>query len=298
MKTEQKNIYLWMMVFNEVVEQGSFTLAAEKLDLTKSGVSQHISKLEKHLGVQLLVRSTRSLSLTDAGKQLFQRSTELKTLLHISIDEATNLKLQPTGYLSITAPQALIPSVVLPAIKQLIKQFPKIKPQLTVDDSNQDIIKKGVDIAIRVGNLKNSDLKARRIGGHREIFIASSAYVSSQYKQITQQDLHAHPFIATSWQTTSNTHLLVDNNQERHEISLQPTFEVNSANIAMELVLLDLGIALLPDIYVNGFIREGKVQQVSSNLQTYVNNIYCVHAYKNSLPLKIKWFLEFLTKQL
>ncbi len=165
MKTEHKNIYLWMMIFNEVIEQGSFTLAAEKPHLTKSGVSQHVSKLEKHLGVQLLIRSTRSLSLTDIGKQLFQRSAELKTLLDISIDEVTNLKHQPVGYLSITAPQALMPSAVLPAIKQLIKQFPKIKPRLIVDDGNQDIIKKGIDVAIRVGNLKDSDLKARRIGG-------------------------------------------------------------------------------------------------------------------------------------
>jgi DNA-binding transcriptional LysR family regulator len=298
MKTEQKNVYLWMMIFNEVVEQGSFTRAAEKLHLTKSGVSQHVSKLEKHLGVQLLIRSTRSLSLTETGKQLFQRSAELKILLDISIDEVTSLNHQPTGSLSITAPQALISPAVLPAIKQLIKQFPGIKPRLIVDDGNQDIIKKGIDVAIRVGSLQDSDLKARKIGGHREIFVASSAYVSSLNKQITQQDVHTHPFIATSWQSTDLDHQLIDRNKEHHNVFLQPSFEVNTANTAIELVLLDLGVALLPDIYVDSFIRAGKIQRVLRHLQTDVNDIYYVHAYKSTVPLKIKWFLEFLVKWL
>ncbi len=130
------------------------------------------------------------------------------------------------------------------------------------------------------------------------MFVASSAYVSSLNKQITQQGIHTHPFIATSWQTTNLNHLLVDKNQVHHDIYLQPTFEVNSANTVMELVLLDLGIALLPDIYVDGFIRAGKIQRVLNHLQTDVNNIYYVHAYKNTVPLKIKWFLEFLVKRL
>ncbi len=298
MKTEQKNVYLWMMIFNEVVEQGSFTLAAEKLHLTKSGVSQHVSKLEKHLGVQLLIRSTRSLSLTDTGKQLFQRSTELKTLLHISIDEVNNIKHQPTGVISITAPQALIPSAVLPAIKQLVTRFPNIKPQLIVDDSNQDIIKKGIDVAVRVGSLQDSELKARKIGEVREIFVASSAYLSSLDKDITLKGIHTYPFIATSWQTTNHNHCLVDQNKEHHNISLPPSFEVSCANTAIELVLLDLGVALLPNIYIEKYIRERRIQHVLKHLESKVSNIYYVHAYKDCVPLKIKWFIEFLMEKL
>ncbi len=298
MKTKQKNVFSWMMIFNEVVEQGSFTAAADKLDMTKSGVSQHINRLENHLGVQLLTRSTRSLSLTSTGKRLFQRSGELKTLLNITIDEVNNIKQQPSGLLSITAPQALIQPAVLPAIQQLIKQFPDIKPRLIVDDGNQDIIKKGIDIAIRVGKLQDSELRARKIGSLSEIFVASSAYLSSLKKPISIQSISTHPFIATSWQTTKLSHYFFDKSKLKHEIRLQPKFEVNSANTAMELVLLDLGVALLPNIYSNKYIREGKIQHILNNLQAKTDNIHYVHAYKTNVPLKIKWFIEFLSKQL
>ena len=298
MKTEQKNIFLWLMIFNEVVEQGSFTAAADKLNLTKSGVSQHISRLEKHLSVQLLTRSTRNLSLTSTGEKLFQRSGELKTLLNLTIDEVSDVIQQPTGPLNITAPQALVQSAVLPAIQQLVKQFPNIQPRLIADDSNQDIIKKGIDIAIRVGELQDSELKGGKIGALREIFVASSAYLSSIDKPISIQNINIHPFIATSWQTTDLTHRFIDKKNIMHKIFLQPKFEMNSANTAMESVLLDLGVALLPDIYVSKYIREGKIQHILNNLQTKANNIYYVHAYKENVPLTIKWFIEFLRKQL
>lgn len=287
------------MIFREVIEQGSFTLAAKKLNLTKSGVSQHVSRLEKFLGAQLLIRSTRSLSLTGVGTKLYERSNELNTLLNITIDEVNNTRQQPIGGLSITAPQALVPSAVLPAIQQLVKQFPMIKPRLIIDDGMQDIIKRGIDIAIRVGDLDDSELKARKIGEQTDILIASSAYISSLEKPITKKNIYEHPFIATSWQSTKNAYCFQDkNNMLSDELNLQSAFEVNSANTAIELVLLDLGVALLPRIYVNRFIREGKIQQVLSNLETYSYNIYSIHAYKQNVPLKVKWFLEFLMKQL
>lgn len=296
MKTEQKNIFLWMMVFNQVAEQGSFTAAADKLNLTKSGVSQHVSHLEQYLKAQLLTRSTRSLSLTSTGEKLFQRSKELKTLLNITIDEVNNQ--QPTGLISITAPQALVQCAVLPAIQKLVEQFPKITPRLTVDDRNQDIIKKGIDVAVRVGMLKDSELKAKKLGEIREIFVASPSYLSSLNKPISIQNIEAQPFIANSWQTTDLHHHFIAKNNSTHSIYLQPKIEVNSASTAMELVLLDMGVALLPEVFAKKYIREGKVQRILNNLQTSPNNIYYVHAYKKNIPLKIKWFIEFLKEKL
>ncbi len=297
MKTKQKSTFFWLMIFDEVVKQGSFTAAADKLNLTKSGVSQHISHLEQYLQVQLLTRSTRRLSLTNAGEKLFHRSGELKTLLDLTIDEVRNITQQATGPLTITAPQALVQSAVLPALQQLIKQFPNIQPRLIADDSNQDIIKKGIDIAIRVGELRDSDLKGGKIGEHREIFVASPAYLSSVDQPISINNISLHPFIATRWQTDNHRHSFVDTKKTRHDILLQPKFEMDSSNTAVESVLLGLGVALLPDIYVNRYIKEGKIQHILSNLQANADNIYYVHAYKESLPLAIKWFIDFLRKQ-
>ncbi len=299
MKSEQKNLFLWLTVFNEVIKQGSFTAAAEKLSLTKSGVSQHVSHLEQYFDVQLLIRSTRSLSLTAAGKGLFKRSEELKTLLDITIDEVNNSKQQPAGRLSITAPQALLQSLVLPAIQQLLKRFPDIDPHLIVDDSNQDIVKDGIDIAIRVGELKDSDLKAKKLGEQRDMFVASTRYLAASDEPITIENLTQHPFIATSWQTIDKTFRLFDhkNNIVENAI-LKPKFDVNNAHTALELVILDSGIALLPDTYVKQYIQSGQLQHVLGHLHTKPDNIYYVHAYKRNIPLKAKWFLEFLSRQL
>ncbi len=299
MKSEQKNMFLWLTVFNEVIKQGSFTAAAEKLNLTKSGVSQHVSHLEQHFDVQLLTRSTRSLSLTTAGKSLFQRSEELKTLLDITIDEVNQGKQQPAGRLSITAPQALVKPLVLPAIQQLLKRFPEIDPHLIVDDSHQDIVKEGIDIAIRVGELKDSDLKAKKIGEQREILIASTHYLAALSETIDIENLGRHPFIATSWQTMEylDRSFEGENKSMQNEL-LKPKFKVNNANTALELALLGSGIALLPDTYVKQYTQSGQLQHVLSHLHTKSDNIYYVHAYKRNIPLKAKWFLEFVSRQL
>ena len=296
MKIKQKNLFHLLMVFREVIRQGSFTAAAEKLDLTKSAISQYVTRLEQHVGVQLLTRSTRALSLTSVGHKLLERSEELKTLLDITIDEINNIKQQPTGSLSITVPQALAQPLVLPAIKLLNKQFPQVEPRLIVDDGNLDIIKKGIDIAVRVGVLQDSELKAGKIGEHREILVASSSYLSSLEKKVTLNNIEEHPFIATSWQTTNLIHHFQDNNNTQFDICLKPKFEVNSANVALDLVSLGLGIALLPDIFVKKHIYEGKIQHVLEHLKGKTDNIYYVHAYKENVPLKVKWLIEFLKK--
>ncbi len=298
MKIKQKNLYHLLMVFREVVKQGSFTAAAQKLDLTKSAVSQYITRLEQHLGVQLLIRSTRALSLTSVGHKLLERSDELNTLLDITIDEINNIKQQPTGSLSITVPQALAQPILLPAIKRFNKQFPQVKPRLIVDDGNLDIVKQGIDIAVRVGELQDSELKASKIGEHQEILVASTSYLSSLEKSVTLDNIEGHPFIATSWQTTNLTHSFKDNKGTEYEAFLKPKFEVNSANIALDLVSLGLGIALLPDIFVQQHINEGKLQAVLGQLKGKKDNIYYVHAYKEKVPLKVKWLIEFLKENM
>jgi len=298
MKIKQKNLYHLLMVFREVVKQGSFTAAADKLELTKSAVSQYITRLEQHLGVQLLIRSTRALSLTSIGHKLLGRSEELNTLLDITIDEINNIKQQPTGSLSITVPQALAKPIVLPALKRFNKQFPKVQPKLIVDDGNLDIVKQGIDIAVRVGDLQDSELKASKIGEHQEILVASTSYLSSLTHEVTLDNIEEHPFIATSWQTTNLSHYFKDNKGAEFEAFLKPKFEVNSANIALDLVSLGLGIALLPDVFVKQHINEGKIQAVFGQLKGKKDNIYYVHAYKDKVPLKVKWLIEFLKKSM
>lgn len=303
MKIEQKNLFFRLMVFNHVVKQGSFTGAAEQLNLPKSGVSQHISQLEQQLSTQLLIRSTRSLTLTHTGEVLFKRSNELKALMDITLDEVNNINQQPEGELCITSPQALVRPAVLPAINKLSARFPKIRPRFIVDDTSQDLIAQGIDVAVRVGELKDMDLKARKVGEQRNVFIASTDYLAGiegagPERDISLDTLAEHPFIATSWQTPTAVNTFTDHHSQQHTIALTPQFEANSAHIAMEMVLMNLGIALLPDIYVASYVAEKKVVPLLPALTASADGIYCVHAYTQRTPLAVKWFTEFMLESL
>ena len=150
-----------MQVFLAVVEARTFTAAAERLGRTKSAVSQAVSRLENDTGERLLYRSTRSLSLTEAGTQFYAHCRDIRD----TYDKALlAIKAKPSGTLSVTAPHAICKSVVDPAIAKFIELYPDIGVRLLADDSPVDLIESQVDIAIRVGDLAQKSTKVSKFG--------------------------------------------------------------------------------------------------------------------------------------
>jgi len=300
MKTEQKNIAYRMQVFAEVVKQGSFTAAAEPLNLTKSGGSQHISQLEKELGTQLLIRTTRRLSLTHAGNVFLQRCNELDTLLGLAMDELQEAEQSPQGPLTITAPHALANAIVIPAISELASQFPGLEPRLLIDDKPRDLLQQHIDVAIRVGPLEDSSLRARALGTQREHFVASTGYLAQHCQQqpLTLDNLSQHPFIATSWQQRKKRYALMNRQQQRCEVNLPTRFRVNDCSSAAQLASLGAGIALLPNTYLAAAYPQSSLVPVLDDYYSPEDSIYAVHSYQGAPPLKITWCIRIVEKYL
>ncbi|MCX4027533.1 LysR family transcriptional regulator [Endozoicomonas sp. SM1973] len=287
-----KNIYR-MLVFAEVVQTGSFTRAAESLGHTRSGVSQHISLLEDELGVRLMNRSTRRISLTEEGRVFARRCQSIKALVNISFEEIQSQASSPEGPLVITAPHAFENQLVLPTLTQLYKLFPKIEPKLMINDQRLDLLSHKIDIAISVGTLPDSNYKARKLGELTEIFCVAPAKLEQLGKINQPEQLAALPHIATSWQEKRKQQTLLWNG-EKIKLKLQHRFRVNTLPSAVNIAEQALGIALLPDIYAKDFIKQGKLVQVFPYVSTEPREVYCVHPYSQQVPLKVRTYINLL----
>lgn len=287
-----KNIYR-MLVFAEVVQTGSFTRAAESLGHTRSGVSQHISLLEEELGVRLMNRSTRRLSLTEEGRLFAGRCQAIRDLVNVALDEMQSQTSYPEGPLVITAPHAFESTLVLPTLTQLCKLFPKIEPKLIINDQRLDLLSNNIDLAISVGALPDSNYKARKLGELTEIFCAAPTKLEQLGEIKRPEQFSTLPHIATSWQERRKTQAVLWD-EKKIKLKLLHRFRVNTLPSAANIAEQGLGIALLPDIYAKTLINKGTLIQVFPNIISEPREIYCIHPYSQQMPLKVRTFINLL----
>lgn len=171
-----------LLIFVEVANKRSFTLAAKKLGLSKSAISQQIKRLEEATGQQLLVRNTRGVILTSVGESLLARSELLREQLSLALTELDCVKDQPAGSFRVSIPPLFDKNVLVPALRQLCIEFPLIKPEIIVTARWQDLIEHSLDAAIFGGNLKDCNYRALSIGKVTEIFCASPGYLKQYGK--------------------------------------------------------------------------------------------------------------------
>jgi DNA-binding transcriptional LysR family regulator len=297
MENKQKSLAFRMLVFREVLQQGTFTGAAEVLQLTKSGLSQHVAQLERDVGAQLLVRSTRRLRLTEAGRQFLTRCHEMHSLLALACDEVQQWNERPTGLLRVTVPHALAVSVMLPAVLQLTERFPGLEMDLRTEDEVVDVVRDGIDLALRVGALPSSPLRAKKVGELQGLLVASPRYLAAAPEITTVQTLSVHPFILSHWQ--QHRPLRVHDAQgQGFDLPVQARFKVDSAAMACELVRQDRGIALLPNLQVKDDLQKGRMAVVLPELRQATEPIHTVHRYQSQPPLAIRWLQRFIGEQL
>ena len=158
-----------MLVFAEIAKVGSFTEAAKTLAMSKSSVSQHLAKLEEHIGGQLIRRHTRGMALTPAGKRLLERTDLLKGQVDLAFQEMANAEASPSGVFSLTFPNLVAKDSVFPALKQLSMEYPGLVFRTIVSDDRVDLIKNNLDVSIYGGDLPDSSYRALPLGSTGEI---------------------------------------------------------------------------------------------------------------------------------
>lgn len=284
-----------LLVFSEVANQASFTRAAKVLGLSKSTVSQQISRLEDGIGMQLLLRNTRGISVTAIGQRLLQRCELLQdqvdlAFLELSIEEQT-----PTGTFSVTMPHGLEECVGIPALSQLCREFPGIQPTVHVSDEKNDLIKNKLDVAIYGGEPEDSNYRALPIGSMKEIICATPEYLQKHGEPQMLKELLTHRWIVGHWQK-SPIAVYEDIPQAHSEhLTLNQFAKANTISCITEMALQHIGFVMLPDIVANRMIQTGKLVRILENYRGSLWPFYFIHPFQNEKPLHVTRFHQLLT---
>mgnify|MGYP005988873205 CR=1 FL=1 len=283
-----------LLIFVEVAKKRSFTQAAKKLGLSKSAISQQIKRLEAETEQQLLVRNTRGVVLTAVGEKLLARSELLSEQFNLTLTELDSEKEQPSGSFRVCVPPFFENKIVVPAMAQLCTEFPLIQPEVLVNGRWQDLIEHNLDAAIFGGDLKDSNYRALSIGKVSERFCASPRYLK-QYgipKQLT--DLTKHRFIATPWQ--QNKLQLVDIKQdEAFSFEVTQFAKANTPNTALEMVLNDMGIAILPEFLVQPHLLNQALETLLPDTRGRSWHFYFLHQFTAEKPAHVTRFYQLIS---
>lgn len=289
-----------LLIFAEVAQRGSFSKAAHHLGLSKSAVSQHISRLESQMGLQLLSRNTRGMALTANGVKLLSRSELLKDQVDLAFQELASAEQSPSGIFSITFPHLLEKDVVTPALSQLCQEFPRIELRLLVTDEPLDLIQDNLDVALYGGEMRDSGYRALPIGTLSEIFCCSPGYIQRCGSPESPEALQQHRWISTNWQKPSLTLYPDPLNSDRAKappeqtIQLHPFARTNSLSFAVEMAKQDMGFVLLPEIASQALIRKGQLSRILKKYQGQKWPFYFVHPFQGEKPIHVARFYQLI----
>ncbi len=281
-----------MLVFLEVVEARSFTGAADRLGRTKSAVSQTVTRLEDDLGCKLLYRSTRTLSLTEAGTRFHAHCRELRHTYDTALTDTRNAGTEGDGLLTVTAPHALSAPLMLPVITDFTQQFPKVQIRLFSSDTAMNLAEARIDLAVRVGEPKQQGARVSRLGNITESLYASPGYIAQQPPFTGDlSDLAGWDHIANDWQGNPVSYDV----PKGERLKVKPRIRCNTLPDVHYLAIAGAGIALLPDIVARDAHQRGTLQAV---MPMGAAPVFSVHEFGRHPPGKVKTFIEMLRARL
>jgi len=286
-----------LSIFVRVVEASSFTAAARTLGLRKSSVSRSVAKLEEDLGVRLLHRTTRRLSLTDAGRAYFDRVREALS----GVDEATvsvkEMGHEPQGTVRLIAVPDFATKILADIIARFVRRYPKIHVELVLTSRSIDLVQEGIDIAIRAGKLVDSSLVVRKILSTDLQLLASPAYLRRRGTPKSLRDLAAHDCILYRPEAGKNTWRLTGPNGDE---SVDVTGSVGADDMAFleRAALLGVGIALVPGFGVAPEIERGDLVRVLPDYAMVGGAVYLVSPAARHQLVRVRLMREFLLAQL
>ncbi len=285
-----------MNAFVNVVETGGFTSAGKKLGISKTLISKYVAQLEDHLDVLLLQRTTRSVAPTQLGLAYYQRCLPLLEEVDELEGALRSTRLNPTGTLILSAPSSFSELHLMPVLSDFVEQFPDVSIDLKLTDRFVNIVDEGFDIAIRIGNLSDSSLIARKITPIQTLLCASPQYLQQTGPLIHPQDLRQHRCIIDSnYKQGGHWSFLKEGKQI--DIDVNTCIKVNSARAVRELILAGSGVALCPLFAVSDDIFHGRLNQVLESFETIQLGLYAVYSHRRHLSAKVRVFIDFMVKR-
>jgi len=285
-----------MRVFAKVVETGSFIAASEALGISRPMASKHVARLEHSLGVKLLNRTTRTISVTEAGRAFYTRCLDIFARVDEAVQEAGNLRVEPKGQLRISAPHSFGRKHLARSIARFQQVFPDIEVDLTLNDRVIDLVDEGFDLAVRIGHLADSSLIARKLSDCTLNVCAAPSYLAAHGEPKIPQDLAAHNCLVYCYLAEGNGWGFSKNGKNQ-TVKVTGNFKANSGDAVIEVAAQGLGIVMEPDFMTNTYLKAGKLVALLSDYEITPRGIYAVYPQDRLLPRKTRAFVDFLVGQ-
>lgn len=262
--------------------------------MSQSSVSKHIAALEERLGTKLLNRSTRQLNLTEAGTEYYHYCVRILNDFQEAEASVGKGKILPTGTLRLSSTTAFGRKYVIPILNEFLGEYPDISIDFLMEDRHIDLLKEGVDLAIRVGPLADSSLVARKIGCSQRVVVANSAYLIKHGFPKTPADLAQHECLTHSAQKSPNDWFFTSAQHGDESVRITGRFKASSNEALLEAALAGLGIATLCDWHVDEHVKRGRLTVLLKNYRLTPYDINAVYPERRFVPQKVKRFIDHL----
>ncbi|WP_273143858.1 LysR family transcriptional regulator [Oceanicaulis alexandrii] len=282
-------------VFRRVAECNGFSAAARDLGVSNAAVSKAVKELEARLGVQLIVRTTRSLSLTDAGAAYYHQTCAVLDALAEADEQVRAEAASPRGRLKVSAPMSMGLTTLSEALPNFCRQYPDILLDLHMSDEYVDLVSGGFDLAIRGGLLQDSSLKVRKLLDLDRIVCAAPSYLEARGRPASPQDLSAHDALVFAGSGTPETWPLFSADGMQ-AVPVKPRLRINNSIALKAAAKQGLGLALLPNVYVREDMASGALVDAMPGWRGEAQALYAVYPEQREVSRKVRVFLDFLVE--
>lgn len=281
-------------IFARVARTGNMSAAGREMNLSPAVVSKRVSLLEDQLGARLFQRTTRQLTLTETGEGYYKRVVDILSLIAEAEDFVSRRNTKPRGGLKVTAPTSFGRFHIAPYLPQFLEKYPDIELDFHLTDNFVDIIRDGFDVAIRIGELQDSSLVARKIAPDTRVICASPDYLKAAGTPKSLEDLSAHNCLSAGAQDVWR---LEGDNGEKHQLRVKGNIRSNSAEFIREALMAGIGLGLRPTWDIASELRSGELQIVLPEYHgPSAFGIFAVFPCREFMPAKVNAFTEFLSE--
>ena len=281
--------------FAEVVETGSFTAAAERLGITKAVVSQQVARLEEAFQTTLLIRTTRSVRPTDEGRAFYERCARILVETQEAFDGLNADDRAPSGTLRLTAPFDYGVAMVVPALAEFRRLFPTCSADLSISDRTLDPVEKDIELAVRVGWLADSGLRARKIGTFQQMLVGTPECADQLGSTASPETLTSLPFVANSVLKEPLAWRFSRGDLQERLIMPAAAIVIDATLGVLEAVRAGVGVSVLPDFTVQADLESGRLVRLLPDWNLEEGGIYAVTPPTRFRPTRVKAFLGVLS---
>ncbi len=285
-----------MQTFVRVVEAGSFTAVAVQTNTTQPTISRQIAALEEHLGARLLTRTTRTLTLTDDGRAFYEHALRALEALGEAENAVGLRRSKPTGMLRLATPVVFGRLHIVPRLPAFLSRFPDVSIDLVMSDTFSDLAEQGIDLAIRVGEIADPALIAKRIGVVRRVTVASPRYLKTHGRPRTPADLAEHACIVYTRLASGNIWNF-EGADGPVSVEVKGRYQADNSEAVREGVVSGLGIAVIPEFAFSAEIESGEVEVLLRDHAPRQLPMHAVYSSRRFVPLKVRAMIDYLAHE-